>query len=56
MRRNSGLTKFGRRNTSDEMFAVLDVQVARSVFWVGEDLPSKKARVEIRIAFRIGRA
>src|ERR1022692_3429521 len=38
------------------LFAVLDMQVAGFIFWVGKYLPSKKAGVKIGGTFWIGRA
>ena len=44
------------RNASDEVFAILDVQVTGLVFLVGHDLPSEKGRIKISGALGVGRA
>ncbi len=54
--RHSGLAVLCGRYASDEVLAVLDVQVARGIFRVGKDLPSEEAGVKIGRALLIGRA
>ena len=56
MRRHSRLTVGCGGNASDEMLAVLDVQVSGRIFCVGGDLPSKKASIKIGSALCVGRA
>jgi len=41
-------------NASDEVFAVLNMQIAGRIFRVRDQLPSEKAGVKIRGSFRVG--
>jgi hypothetical protein len=40
MWRYTGLAKLGRRDASNKVFTILDVQVARRVFLVCDDFPA----------------
>ncbi len=53
MRRHTRLAMRGRRNASDEVFPILDVQISGFVLLVGQDLPSEQAGIEITRALRV---
>src|SRR5271157_4828172 len=55
--RSLGAVEFGGRNASDEMLAVLDVQVVvLGIFLFGDYLPAEKITVKLAGALRIRRA
>src|SRR5882757_3376218 len=56
MGRYSGLAILRWRNASDEIFAVLDVEIAGLVVFSGRNLPAEQGGVEVARALYVGGA